>query len=155
MKNKKVKVAIDADEDENSAEVDKEEYVYYVDSQYDTPQFSIYPQLGSGASIESLTVFYDVKNDGESKNVYDEKSADVMIYSSPEDKDADVSSKLLKKMSGNTDNLTNSLTLKPEYFTGKDGTAAYICVTVVDSAGNPPMTKTIRIELKPELLELD
>ena len=155
LTNNKVKIALDANDDENSTETDREEYVYYVDSMYDTPQFSIYPQLSDGTTIKNLEVFYDKDISGENKNV--RNADDVLIFTSAEDKTNDVSSKLLKKMSENTSGLQSNgiLKLDPSYFVGKDGTCAYLVVTVTDNADNPPMTKTIRIELKPELYELD
>lgn len=48
----------------------------------------------------------------------------------------------------------SNLKLNESYFTGNGGKCTYICVQLIDNKGKP-ITRTIRIELKPELLELN
>lgn len=48
----------------------------------------------------------------------------------------------------------SNLQLSEDYFTGNDGKSAYICVQIKDTKGKT-VTKNIRIELKPELLDLN
>ncbi len=164
LTNNKVKEAIDADQETNTG-TDKEDYYYYVNSQDEIPTFSILPKIDSGATIKSMEVFYDLNIDGDHKNVRDTETEtkDVLIYQYSESKDDNVGSNLLKKISTETgptksieklDDGKWALQLKPEYFVGNDGEYAYIVVRVLDS-NDKPMSKTIRIQLKPELYELD
>ena len=48
----------------------------------------------------------------------------------------------------------SNLKLDESYFTGKDGKCTYICVMIKDGKGKT-VTKNIRVELKPELLDLN
>ncbi len=48
----------------------------------------------------------------------------------------------------------SNLKLKPEYFTGDKGNCTYICVQMTDN-NNKTITRTIRVEFKPELLDLN
>lgn len=168
LKNKEVLKAIDAGS-ESGTETDKDDYVYYVKTKHDVPQFSIYP-LCTDDEIEDLKVFYDLPNsstgtDKNSKKIYDD-GKDILVYEHKEDEKDNVSSGLLKKIypgtggSGANKKIGTDaagvtlLALKPEYFVGKEGTAAYITVYMKTASGAEE-TKNIRIELVPDLYDLN
>ena len=48
----------------------------------------------------------------------------------------------------------SNLKLNPDYFTGKNGKCTYICVQMTDN-NNKKVTRTIRVEFKPDLLDLN
>ncbi len=168
LKNKEVLKAIDA-QGENGTETDKDDYVYYVKTKRDVPQFSIYP-LCPDDEIEDLKVYYDLPNDHtdstkNAKKVYDD-GKDILVYQHKEDVDDNVSTGLLKKIYPGTGGTgankkigtdaagVTLLALKPEYFVGKEGTAAYITVYMKTKSGAEE-TKNIRIELVPDLYDLN
>ncbi|SEQ18080.1 hypothetical protein SAMN02910369_01339 [Lachnospiraceae bacterium NE2001] len=151
-------------DNENGTETDKDDYVYYVSSKKAVPEFSIYP-VCIDDQITKLQVFYDRPNDAtdafNAKNVFD--GNDVEIYSHKEDTVENVSSGLLKKIDpdtgvnvkiGKNAQDVTLLALQPEYFVGKDGNAAYI-VVYMETASGGKQTKNIRIELAPELFDLN
>ena len=165
LKNNVIEIAYDADSESGTGE-DAAEYVTYVEDYNDVLEFSFLPTLQSNAKIDDIKIFYDVKNSGNSKNVYDANS-DVLIYEREENASENVSSGKLKKLSntlgpinglyGYTNNageITSRLNLKEDYFTGKGGEAAFVVVQLKDS-NKKTVTRTIRVELKPELLDLN
>ena len=170
-KNKVIKEAIDANQETDTG-TDKEEYVTYVSSTDDLPEFTFFPTATSG--ISEVKIWYDVRNNGDSeKNIFNDTAdssgnKDVLIYDITSNFDANnVISERLKKITTDTGpqklegyqinadgSIVTKLNLKDSYFTGKMGEAAYIVVQLTDGKGKT-VTKTLRIELKPELLELN
>lgn len=71
------------------------------------------------------------------------------------EKDAD-NNNILDKRNMNIPRVTHysNLKLDESYFTGNGGKCTYICVQLIDNK-NKPITRTIRVELKPELLDLN
>ena len=148
------------------------DYKYSIEDISDQFDFSFLPKMAPGTSFDHVEIFFDLSRDGSNKNVFDDlgTTKDVKIFESGKTKDCD--SDILTRITtgrGPTENRiglnlstpdpylikdsgTPNLVLKDTYFdTSKK---AYVVVTVTDNKGNTA-TKTIKIEFKPELLELN
>ncbi len=168
---------IETHEKENgNVSEDAEEYKIVINSIDDLPTFTFRPVSAEG--VKSIEIWYDVRCNGTEKNEpnyeadADGKKDIPIYYISTEDGDNlsnnHVGSKLVKQIhtttgpvllkgavldtSGNV--TTTNLKLKEEYFTGRSGKCTYITVKFTDGKDRP-VIKTIRIEKKPELIDLN
>jgi hypothetical protein len=172
--NKIVRVAADANE-EGDTGTDREDYVMYITSVDDIPEFTFFPTAANG--IKRVRIWYDLKINGDDeKGVYN--SGDRLIYDIDSNFETNnVISERLKKITTETgpqhlegysrvtvtnpdgtsyDVVNTNLGLYADEsdFVGKNNTAAYICVELTDGKGKT-VTKIMRIEFKPDLLELN
>lgn len=153
------------------------DYVIYINDISDKIHFSFLPQVASGTTFKEVNIFWDVDRDGSNLGVYTD-TKDYYIFQSGQNAKEAVDSGRLKRIStgiaadelvgenvnrlgtaiGGTTGLTlgagnvPNLVLKDEYFdTDKK---AYIVVTVTDSKGRN-VSRTVRVQFKPELLDLN
>lgn len=174
-KNKIVRVASDSNE-ENSTGTDTEEYVMYITSVDEIPEFTFFPTAPSG--ISEIKIWYDLKINGDTEKAVYNPNGDRLIYDITSELEANnVINERLKKITtetgpkklegytrttitnpdGSTYDVVNTnlgLYADESDFVGKNNTAAYICVELTDGKGKT-VTKTLRIEFKPDLLELN
>lgn len=153
------------------------DYVIYVNDISDKIHFSFLPTVASGTSFSHVDIFWDVDRDGSNLGTYTD-TKDYYIFQSDKNTEQAVDSGRLKRISTgvgadelvgeNTNRLgvnidgTSGLTLdaskspnlvlKDDYFdTDKK---AYIVVTVTDSKGRN-VSRTVRVQFKPDLLDLN
>lgn len=153
------------------------DYVIYINDISDKIHFSFLPQVASGTTFKEVNIFWDVDRDGSNLGVYTD-TKDYYIFQSGQNAKEAVDSGRLKRIStgiasdelvgenvnrlgtaiGGTTGLTlgagnvPNLVLKDDYFdTDKK---AYIVVTVTDSKGRN-VSRTVRVQFKPELLDLN
>ena len=151
-------------------------YKYTIEDISDPVYFSVLPKMATGTGFGSMQIFFDVNREGSNIDNFN-PGEDYMIFNSLEDSKNAVGSERLKRINaveiptdqsriGLSFGITpdgiitedmekgdiNNLKLKQEYFDKSD--KAHIVVIVYDSKG-VPATKTIRIEYKPTLLDLN
>ena len=148
------------------------DYKYVIEDIADQVDFSFLPTMTTGTTFDHVEIFFDINREASNRNVYND-GEDVKIFES--EKSADVDSEILTRITTGrpatdernriglyldtpdphliTDGSGNpNLVLKESYF--NKAKKAFIVVTVYDNKGNTA-TKTLRVEYKPELLELN
>ena len=148
------------------------DYKYQIEDISDQFDFSFLPTMAPGTSFDHVEIFFDINREGSNRSVWNDGEDDKIFDSgrndwvdsdiltrittgrSPSDPDNRIGINLDTPDPGlilDTANVPN-LVLKEKYF--DKSKKAYVVVTVTDNKGNTA-TKTIRIEYKPELLELN
>ena len=184
LKNNVIKDTYDAST-EGSNVADTEEYVTYVDSKDATREFTFRPVSNNGIRTVKIWFDVVNNDSTNEKNIYnsEENTAgkkDILIYTIENTssdanklKNNGIESKKVKKIYNGTGvdadqgdvklegyvkqsdgKISTNLKLSEDYFTGQGGKCAYICVEITDNNGKVA-EKTIRVETKPELIDLN
>ena len=148
------------------------DYKYEIEDITDQVDFSFLPSMAPGTEFSDVHIWFDISRDGSNKDTWQEDDDVEIFKSSRNDKvDSDILTRITTGRTGDdpinrmgiyldtpdpgltldTSNIPN-LVLKENYF--DKSKKAYIVVKVTDNKGNEA-TKTIVVQYKPELLELN
>jgi hypothetical protein len=148
------------------------DYKMYIEDITDQVDLSFLPTMSPGTTFDSVEIYFDIDREGSNKNVYN-SGDDIPIFNSgkSENVDSDILTRIttgrgpsdpMNRIGINLDTpdpgleldstSTPNLVLKESYF--DKAKKAYIVVTVYDNKGNSA-TKTLKVEYRPELLELN
>ena len=148
------------------------DYKYEIEDITDQVDFSFLPSMAPGTEFNDVHIWFDISRDGSNKDTWQEDDDVEIFKSSRNDKvDSDILTRITTGRTGDdpinrmgiyldtpdpgltldTSNVPN-LVLKENYF--DKSKKAYIVVKVTDNKGNEA-TKTIVVQYKPELLELN
>ena len=148
------------------------DYKMYIEDITDQVDLSFLPSMSPGTTFDSVEIYFDIDREGSNKNVYN-SGDDIPIFNSgkSENVDSDILTRIttgrgpsdpMNRIGINLDTpdpgleldstSTPNLVLKESYF--DKAKKAYIVVTVYDNKGNSA-TKTLKVEYRPELLELN
>jgi hypothetical protein len=148
------------------------DYKYEIEDVTDQVDFSFLPTMTPGTELEEVRIWFDTSREGSNRNTWQDTDDVEIFYSKKsEDVDSDILTRITTGRSASDPinrigiNLSTpdpglspingspkNLVLKENYF--DKSKKAYIVVEVTDNKGNTA-TRTIRIEYKPELLELN